>query len=131
MRPALPRWTLFTAHLLGVPVRQTDRSSLPLSVEGPGSDTAQDETEGGLPDLGTTPASPSGAGRGPDTGTVGFETETLTLSETAIRSRIQASDYVDLMATATLALTEWTLVGVGDAHRRTRTAPCCGPCAPG
>jgi serine phosphatase RsbU (regulator of sigma subunit)/anti-sigma regulatory factor (Ser/Thr protein kinase) len=84
----------FTAHLLGVPVRRTHRdSSRSLSVFGPGSDTDVEA------------AAESEAGTGPGTGG-----ETLTLSETAVRSRIQAADYVNLMATATLALTEWTLV---------------------
>ncbi|WP_235980374.1 ATP-binding SpoIIE family protein phosphatase [Streptomyces albidus (ex Kaewkla and Franco 2022)] len=96
---------LFTAHLLGVPIRRTDRGSLPLSVEGPGSDSAQESAQESARQGPPEAPSASGPEPGADPGT-----ETLTLSETVVRARIQVSDYVDLMANATLSLTEWTMV---------------------
>lgn len=92
---------LFTAHLLGIPIRRTDRGSLPLSVEGPGSDSTQESARQGPPEAPPAPGPEPGGHPG---------TETLTLSETVVRARIQVSDYVDLMANATLSLTEWTMV---------------------
>ncbi|MFC4495720.1 SpoIIE family protein phosphatase [Streptomyces ovatisporus] len=84
---------LCAADLLGVPVQQvTDSHS--ISVSGPGSES----------DPGT------GAGKGRTADALEDDGQTLTLSETAVRSCIHVADYVDLMATATLALTEGTLV---------------------
>ncbi|HEV7626413.1 MAG TPA: SpoIIE family protein phosphatase [Streptomyces sp.] len=90
---------VLAAQLIGVPVRKAARDadvdSRPTSVSGPGS-----ESDAGFPDPSDDPD------MGADTV---FDRETLRLSETAVRSRIHVADYVDLMATATLALTEGTL----------------------
>ncbi|OEU90193.1 phosphatase [Streptomyces abyssalis] len=85
-----------TAELLGLPFRQdasSDRGERPLSVAGPGSEV------------------PSGAGAEPGTGPgAGAAKDSITLAEPSIRSRIHFADYVELTATATLALAEWELV---------------------
>ncbi|HWM35498.1 MAG TPA: GAF domain-containing SpoIIE family protein phosphatase, partial [Streptomyces sp.] len=86
---------LCAARLLGIPVRQGGAESRSISVLGPGSDT--------VPEAGAETEA------GPDAG-FGSDTEMLTLSESAVRSRIHVADYVDLMATATLALSEGSLV---------------------
>ncbi|WP_314175902.1 ATP-binding SpoIIE family protein phosphatase [Streptomyces winkii] len=88
---------VLTAQLLGLPFRRDqgprDRVERPLSVAGPGSEV------------------PSGAGAEPGTGPgIHPGDETITLAEPSIRARIHFSDYVELTATATLALAEWTLV---------------------
>ena len=103
---------LCAARLLGIPVRQGGAESRSVSVPGPGSDTVPE------------PGAETGPGPGAD-----FGTETLTLSTTAVRSRIHVVDYVDLVATATLALTEGSLVEavmrvVGEDGRVVRTVRC-------
>jgi serine phosphatase RsbU (regulator of sigma subunit)/anti-sigma regulatory factor (Ser/Thr protein kinase) len=131
-----------TAQLLGVPFRrwrEENGEERPLTVAGPTSETpsqtpsefpyetpyepaheAPSETAGAA--YGTVGEPGAGAGPRP------WE-ETMTLPEPSIRSRIHFSDYVDLTATATLALAEWILVEAvlrivdenGDVVRKVRT----------
>jgi serine phosphatase RsbU (regulator of sigma subunit) len=102
-----------TARLLGVPFRQgeaVDWDERPLTVAGPGSEAPYG------PEAEPRPAP------GPVEGT-------MTLAEPSIRGRIHFADYVELTATATLALSEWTVVEAvmrivddsGDTVRTVRT----------
>jgi GAF domain-containing protein/anti-sigma regulatory factor (Ser/Thr protein kinase) len=89
---------LCAAELLGIPIRKVTGTQS-ISVPGPGSD-APSEPE----------ATPGTAAGGEGVGAFDDDSRTVALAETAIRSCIHVADYVDLMATATLALTEGTLV---------------------
>ncbi|NLU76002.1 SpoIIE family protein phosphatase [Streptomyces sp. HNM0575] len=137
-----------TAQLLGVPFRRgraDDEGERPLTVAGPGSQTPREPADGpgdgpgGATGSGPDAGPDSGIGSGPDSGIgsgpdsdaasdAGRRDETMTLAEPSIRSRIHFSDYVELTTTATLALSEWTLVEVelrivdedGDVVRRVR-----------
>lgn len=86
---------LFTAHLLGIPARQEGARPVSVPTDSPGPETWAEA------------GSPSAAG--PRDDSPDLPGETLTLPEMTVRSCIHVADYVELMSTATLALTEWNL----------------------